>query len=55
MKEVSSELIKTAYVGCGQTILSQNHAAGDLLNVNPPGGQTPAYTADSSLIKKKPL
>ena len=52
MKEVRSGLIRTVYIG---QPLFHPHATGDFLNVNHPGGPSPASTDDSSLIKKKPL
>ncbi|CAM3128020.1 hypothetical protein SB6411_03156 [Klebsiella spallanzanii] len=55
MKEVRAGFIRSVYVSYCHTIHSHKSAAGDILNVNNPGGKTPAYTADSSLIKKKPL
>ena len=52
MKEVRSGLIRTVYIG---PPLFHHNAARDMLNLTHPGGQNPAYTDDSSFIKKKPL
>ncbi len=41
MKEVRSGLIRTIYVGSYQAIRPYNNAAGDILNLNHPGGQNP--------------
>lgn len=50
MKEVRSGFIRTVYIG---PPLFHPHAAGDFLNVDHPGGPSPASTDDSSLIKKE--